>query len=132
MQSQCIEDSSLNNMVNAIQYVQEVLEGEVFVLIDEYDRFANKIMFENPDQYNKVVVVRSVDLLSSPIRSFFETIKTMTNIRSFTVGISPIALADASGANFVYDISEYHHQCWGHSRTHRRRCSFCSDVHLRE
>ena len=100
-------DSALNNVVNAIQYVQEILEGEVFVLIDEYDRFANKIMFENPDQYNKVVLVRSVDLLSSPIRSFFETIKTMTNIRSFTVGISPIALADASGANFVYDISEY-------------------------
>jgi hypothetical protein len=100
-------DSALTNVVGAIQYVQEALEGEVFILIDEYDRFANKIMFENPDLYNKVVSGRSGDPISSPIRSFFETIKTMTGIRSFTVGISPIALADASGANFISDISAY-------------------------
>jgi hypothetical protein len=100
-------DSALNNVASAIQYVQEALDGEVFVLIDEYDRFANKIMFENPDFYNKVVTGRSGDPVSSPMRSFFETIKMMTNIRSFTVGISPIALADASGANFVSDISAY-------------------------
>mmetsp|Transcript_14703 Transcript_14703/g.31421 ORF Transcript_14703/g.31421 Transcript_14703/m.31421 type:complete len:433 (-) Transcript_14703:664-1962(-) len=31
----------------------------------------------------------------------------MTDIRSFTVGINPIALADASGANFICDISAY-------------------------
>ena len=100
-------DSALNNVVSAIQYVQEALGGEVFVLVDEYDRFASKIMFENTHLYSQVVTGKSGDPLSSPIRSFFETIKMMTNIRSFTVGISPIALADASGANFIADISAY-------------------------
>jgi hypothetical protein len=102
-----LEDSALDNVVSAIQYVQETLEGKVFILIDEYDRFANKIMFEKPDLYNKVVAGQSGDPLSSPIRSFFETIKMMTKIRSFTVGISPIALADASGAIFILDISAF-------------------------
>ena len=84
-----IEDSVLNNVVNAIHYVEQALEGEVFVLIDEYDRFANKIMFEDPDMYDKIVAGRSGKRFSSPISSFFETIKMLTNIRSFTIGISP-------------------------------------------
>jgi hypothetical protein len=103
------EDDALNNVVRAIQYVQETLNGDVFVLIDEYDTFANKIMFGNPDMYNKVMTGQSGDTWSSPVRSFFETIKMITSIRSVTVGISPIALAgDAgSGGNFIYDISNY-------------------------
>ena len=57
-------DSALNNVVSAIQYVQEALGGEVFVLIDEYDRFASKIMFENTHLYSQVVTGKSGDPLS--------------------------------------------------------------------
>ncbi len=97
--------SALNNVARAIQHVQVALKGEVFVLVDEYDRFANKIMFENPDMYSKVITGKSGDPISSPIRSFFETLKMIVGVRSCTFGISPIALADASGANFITDIS---------------------------
>jgi hypothetical protein len=74
---------------------------KVFILIDEYDRFANKLVFERPDMYTKVVAGQSGDTFFSTIHSFFECIKRLQNARSFTMGLSPIALADASGANFI-------------------------------
>lgn len=47
--------------------------------------------------------------LSSPIRSFLQTIKSCGKIhpslRVFMTGITPITLADASGINFIKDIS---------------------------
>jgi hypothetical protein len=104
----CFDDSlsSLGAFKSAIWQVEDEKMGKVFVLIDEYDRFANKLMFEQPDTYNKVVSGRSGDTFSSPVRSFFECIKGLQNVRSFTVGLSPIALADASSANFVDDITD--------------------------
>ncbi len=54
--------------------MQEVLKGNVFVLIDEYDRFTNKIMFEKPDVHSKVLTGQFGDPFSSPTRSFFETL----------------------------------------------------------
>jgi hypothetical protein len=77
-----------------------------FILIDEYDRFANKLMFERPDMYNKVDAGQSGDAFFSTIRSFFGCIKRLQNARSFTMGLSRIALADASGANFIDNISD--------------------------
>ena len=59
-------------------------------------------MFEQPEIYAKIVAGSSGDPYSSPIRSFFEALKTV-DVRSFTTGITPIALADASGANMIKD-----------------------------
>jgi len=79
------------------------------ILIDEYDRFANKLMFEQMDTYVKIVAGKSNEPLSSPIRTFYETLKTcsqiLANFRVLSVGITPLALADASGVNFMEDIS---------------------------
>ena len=81
----------------------------LMILIDEYDRFANKLMAENIVLYKKMVRGKSGDAISSPIRSFFETLKSISseslNFRSFTVGITPLTLADASGVNFMKDVS---------------------------
>jgi hypothetical protein len=104
----CFDDSlsALGAFKSAIWQVEDDKMGKVFVLIDEYDRFANKVMFEQPGTYSKVVSGRSGDAFCSPVRSFFECIKGLQNVRSFTVGLSPIALADASSANFVDDITD--------------------------
>jgi hypothetical protein len=39
------------------------------------------------------------------VRSFFEALKTVPGLRSYTTGITPIALADASGANMIEDVT---------------------------
>ena len=78
--------------------------GKVFVLVDEYDRFANTLMFEHREMYAKIVSGKSGDAQSSPIRSFFEALKSV-DARSFTTGITPIALADASGANMIKNLT---------------------------
>jgi hypothetical protein len=90
----------------AVDQVENEPGGKVFILIDEYDRLANKLMFEKPDLYNKVVAGVSNDPFFSPIRSFFESLKELNAVRSFSVGITPIALTDASGANFIDDLTE--------------------------
>ena len=85
-------------------------KGKLMVLIDEYDRFANKLMFENPEKYQLIVEGKRGDPTSSPIRSFFEQLKWSSGVglqdfRSLIIGITPIALADASGYNVSSNIS---------------------------
>jgi len=79
--------------------------GRMLTLVDEYDRFANKLMFENPEAYSKVVAGIPGDPQSSPIRAFFETMKKI-NHKSLTMGISNVGLADASGPNHMIDLSD--------------------------
>ena len=95
---------SLGRLANAVHKAG----GQLYVIIDEYDRFANKLMFENPEIYEAIVAGKTGVLGSSPIRSFFETLKTLARtgqVRSFATGLTPIALADASGANDRVNIS---------------------------
>ena len=75
--------------------------GLLYLLIDEYDRFANKLMFENPERYHELVGTSG----SSPLRSFLETVKKVKPARTFITGITTIALADASGANSFKNVS---------------------------
>ncbi|EFC49725.1 hypothetical protein NAEGRDRAFT_78045 [Naegleria gruberi] len=84
--------------------------AKLMILIDEYDRFANKLMFENPEKYQLIVEGKRGDPTSSPIRSFFERLKESSGVglqdfRSIITGITPIALADASGYNVSSNIS---------------------------
>ena len=90
----------------AVRQVESKKGGKVFILIDEYDRLASKLMFENPDLYSKVVAGVSNDPFSGPVRDFFESLKELNAARSFSVGITPIALTDTSGANFIDDLTE--------------------------
>lgn len=80
-----------------------------YVLIDEYDRFANKLLVERRDQYDAIVRGQSGVRGSSPIRSFdfLETLKSLSGleVRSFITGIMPLALADSSGYNIATDIT---------------------------
>ena len=99
--------NELNSMARLADAVGDA-GGQLYVIIDEYDRFANKLMFENPELYKTIVAGETRVLGSSPIRSFFETLKMLTathGVRSFATGVTPIALADASGANDRVDLS---------------------------
>ena len=84
-------------------------KGRLLILIDEYDRLANKLMFEDPDAY-KQIVLRSgnENPLSSPIRDLFTAIKALGQrvaCRSIVTGITPLALADSSGGNIWANVS---------------------------
>jgi hypothetical protein len=91
----------------------------LFILIDEHDRFANKLLFENPEQYNSIVAIASGTKGSSFLRSIFEAVKeasgfisavkTSLSFRVFTVGLGPMALSDASGANIFEDVTHRRH-----------------------
>ena len=86
--------------------------GEKFmILVDEYDRSANEIMFYNPGAYDKFFRGESGDPHSSVFRSFLVTLKKIPEqvefsaFRSFITGITPLAVADASGYNVAYNVS---------------------------
>ena len=98
-----------DNSFSSFRRLVSHLHGDnLMVLIDEYDRFANKLMFEAPELYSTVVSGKSGDPSSSPIRSFLETLKGakgLARYRTLITGITPLALADASGYNVARDIT---------------------------
>jgi hypothetical protein len=84
--------------------------GRLYVMVDEYDRFANKLLLERREQYDAVVRGTSGVAASSPIRAFFETLKALMkvlSVRIFVTGIMPLALHDASGVNFLTNVSHH-------------------------
>ena len=84
---------SLRKVANKVR-----LNGDkLYVLIDEYDRVANKLMFENPERNLAIVGRKEAGL--SLLRGVLETLKAIKPTRTFITGITTLALADASGAN---------------------------------
>jgi hypothetical protein len=75
--------------------------GKLYVLIDEYDRFANQLLVDNIDAYR--VGQSGVSVL----RSFLQTLKAIggNGMRSFITGIMPLALADSSGYNVARNLT---------------------------
>ena len=80
----------------------------LYLIIDEYDRFANKLLFETPDAYRKMVSGKSGDPKSSLIRGVLETVKSVSSevdMKTFITGISPMAMTDSSGYNVCRNIT---------------------------
>ena len=105
-----VEPDSKFGLGIVAKYVQSV-GGNLLFLIDEYDRFSNKLMFEDPEAYRRIIVGTSGDRQSSPIRGLFEAVKDISHkfkgrFRSIVTGITPVALSDAAGGNIWYDISQ--------------------------
>jgi hypothetical protein len=93
---------SPNNALSSLERVAIAVaaqpHGKLYVIVDEYDRFANQLMHDHLDVYKQVV--QRNDALSSPLRAFLQTLKNlMCHNRTFVLGITPLALADASAAN---------------------------------
>jgi hypothetical protein len=83
--------------------------GKLYILIDEYDRFANELLVSRRKAYESFIIGTRGDELSSPMRSFLQTVKTVCgddgNTRLFMTGIMPLALADASGFNIAKNMT---------------------------
>src|SRR5262249_31102762 len=81
---------------------------ELYVLIDQYDNFANRLLAEGAQATYEALVART-----SFVRSFYGTLKAGTRSgavgRMFITGVTPLLLDDlASGFNIVTSITTSH------------------------
>ena len=105
-----IELRKLTNVSSYLDFIFSIIKKQksnVFVIIDEYDHFANDMIAEGKylgeDIYKKTVWA------GSQIRDFYETLKTASESvieKIFITGITPIMLDDlTSGFNISYNLS---------------------------
>jgi hypothetical protein len=87
------------------KYLQEN-NLELYILIDEYDNFANKLLLQNRDSYLDIVSKTAL------FKQFFTTLKTATSgndsplKRMFITGVTPMTMYDVtSGFNIGSNIS---------------------------
>lgn len=84
--------------------VQFTLEGSLYVLIDEYDHFANELLSFQVDTFEEVVSKTGF------VRKWYEVLKTGTGMglvdRIFATGVSPITLDSlTSGFNIASNLT---------------------------
>ena len=104
--------SSLQNLIDVVATTGHKL----YLLIDEYDNFANEVMasqMRGRDRYRELVGGEGI------IKTFFKIVKASASGRGldrvFITGVSPVVLSDiTSGYNVAKDITgidEYHDLC---------------------
>ena len=85
-------------------FFEKVKDDSIYLLIDEYDQFANAILAYNMEDFLNIVGKGGF------VRSFYEVIKTATGAgvvqKMFITGVTPITLDSlSSGFNIVSNIS---------------------------
>ena len=95
-------ENILNNLFKAF-YVQKAQE-KIYVIIDEYDHFANELLGFNPEQFRALVSK------NGKVRKWYEILKKGTETvvdRIFITGVAPITLDSlTSGFNIGTDITQ--------------------------
>ena len=95
-------ENILNNLFKAF-YVQKAQE-KIYVIIDEYDHFANELLGFNPEQFRGLVSK------NGKVRKWYEILKKGTETvvdRIFITGVAPITLDSlTSGFNIGTDITQ--------------------------
>jgi hypothetical protein len=98
------------NAVNSIKSLLSVIRKSghpVYLLIDEYDNFANEVMMgvrrEKKNIYEALVYEEG------PLKTLFKAVKSFTDgsgfDRSFITGVSPVVMSDiTSGYNIAKNI----------------------------
>jgi hypothetical protein len=100
------ELKDINNPTSLMEYFFEAVKNDqIYLLIDEYDQFANAILAHSMQEFLKVVGKGGF------VRSFYEIIKTATLSgvvqKMFITGVTPITLDSlSSGFNIVLNISQ--------------------------
>ena len=99
-----------NNPISLFKDIFNYLDQhnlELYLLIDEYDNFANKLLLQNKDRYFDVVADKT-----AMFKQFFTTLKTATSgndsplKRMFITGVTPMTMYDVtSGFNIGANIS---------------------------
>jgi len=85
-------------------YTEKKITTPVFILIDEYDHFANELIAFNFNEFKSIVSENGF------VRKFYESIKAATNTqivgRFFATGVTPITLDSlTSGFNIAKNFS---------------------------
>ena len=99
------EDEAENILDNLFKsfYIQK-LQDKIYVIIDEYDHFANELLGFNPEQFRGLVSK------NGKVRKWYEILKKGTETvvdRIFITGVAPITLDSlTSGFNIGKDISQ--------------------------
>jgi hypothetical protein len=108
-----------DNALNSIQSLASAVKmssNPIYLLIDEYDNFANTIMMSSADkkqEYEKIVNEEGI------LRTLFKTVKASTSQnmfdRVFITGVSPVVLSDiTSGYNVaesIYFLPKFNDMC---------------------
>ncbi len=95
----------LNNPKEVVKVFFEIVNNDsIYILIDEYDQFANAILAHSMDDFLKMVGKGGF------VRSFYEVLKTATLSgvvqKMFITGVTPITLDSlSSGFNIVKHIT---------------------------
>ena len=92
----------LNNLFKAF-YIQKAFD-KIYVIIDEYDHFANELLGFRTDEFKELVAK------NGKIRKWYEILKKGTESvvdRIFITGVAPITLdSTTSGFNIANDITK--------------------------
>jgi hypothetical protein len=104
---QCLEQKSITDYLNVVFRVAQSLEYKLYIIIDEYDHFANDLIAmgssRGDEVYDRTIHANGV------VRDFYETLKAGSKTvidRILLTGITPIMLDDmTSGFNIANNIS---------------------------
>ena len=101
-----LDDNPIVLFNNIFNYLKEH-SLDLYILIDEYDNFANKLLLQNRESYLDVVSHKT-----ALFKQFFTTLKTATSgndsplKRMFITGVTPMTMYDVtSGFNIGSNIS---------------------------
>jgi len=102
-----IEEEPKDTFKNILNYFQEHREKKLYILIDEYDHFANRLLFHDKEGYK-----RAISQKSAFFKEFFTLLKVGTSgndapiRRVFITGVTPMTMYDVtSGFNIGANIS---------------------------
>ena len=92
----------LGSLMTAFEYQKP--EGKIYVIIDEYDHFANELLGFHTDHFKNLVSK------NGQVRKWYEILKEGTETvidRIFITGVAPITLDSmTSGFNISFDITQ--------------------------
>jgi hypothetical protein len=99
------EGSAASIFENFLTQVSFKIKGQIYVIIDEYDHFANELLSFQTELFSSIVSKTGF------VRKFYEVLKKGTEFivkRIFMTGVSPITLDSlTSGFNIAMDITRY-------------------------
>lgn len=109
--------SSIQSLTNAIR----IMDIPVYLLIDEYDNFANEVMMQVYNEQNNIEQAKYKYLVQNEgaLKSIFKAVKSSASdsifSRIFITGVSPVVMSDiTSGYNIAENIylkSQYNDLC---------------------
>jgi len=102
-----IEKHPKETFKNILEYFTKYSDKKLYILIDEYDHFANRLLLENLDDYKS-----SVSVKTAFYKEFFTILKSGASGNNapikkiFITGVTPMIMSDVtSGFNIVENIS---------------------------